>query len=216
MTDPLLRTPPHQDWLTLVLLICFAIACVVEYTSSRGMLRSWFRYSIKIDHLDDIESRHKNVSPTSIARLLIFVISISILVTAYKEKPELASGNFVFFLQNLVMLTCFYLLKYYLSKLLAYIAKLELIYIAFQNLKSYHYGILGYAILILLIITTYSFSLDNPFILYTGTLFLFVLTIVMILSRSLRLFTQHPYYFLLYLCALEIGPYLLLYKYFIV
>jgi len=216
MTEPLLRNPPQEDWLTLVLLTCFAIACVVEYTSSRGMLRSWFRYSIKIDHLDDIESQYKNASPTLLARLLIYVTAISILVTAYKQIPEIANGKFIFFLQNLVILTCFYLLKYYISKLLAHVAKLELVYIAFQNLKSYHFGILGYAILILLTITTYIPLLDNPFILYTGTLILFALTAGMILARSLRVFTQHPYYFLLYLCALEIGPYLLLYKYFIV
>jgi len=157
------------------------------------------------------ELRH----PFSILLFVIQLISISLFVNLF--FLEKGKANVLLFLQILFVVFVFIIVKTSIEKIIGTIFSIE------KLIDHYIYEKLSYRnfLSLLLIITNliFYFSIKpdlNTLLILTGILFL---VNMLILSHSYKnyrsLIFSNLFYFLLYICALEISPYLILYKAFI-
>ena len=157
------------------------------------------------------ELRH----PFSILLFIIQLISISLFINLF--FLEKGKANVLLFLQILFVVFVFIIVKTSIEKMIGAIFSIE------KLIDHYIYEKLSYRnfLSLLLIITNliFYFSIKpdlNTLLILTGILFLVNMLILSYSYKNYRsLIFSNLFYFLLYICALEISPYLLLYKAFI-
>jgi len=157
------------------------------------------------------ELRH----PFSILLFVIQLISISLFVNLF--FLEKGKANVLLFLQILFVVFVFIIVKTSIEKIIGTIFSIE------KLIDHYIYEKLSYRnfLSLLLIITNliFYFSIKpdlNTLLILTGILFLVNMLILSYSYKNYRsLIFSNLFYFLLYICALEISPYLILYKAFI-
>ena len=157
------------------------------------------------------ELRH----PFSILLFVIQLISISLFVNLF--FLEKGKANVLLFLQILFVVFVFIIVKTSIEKMIGAIFSIE------KLIDHYIYEKLSYRnfLSLLLIITNliFYFSIKpdlNTLLILTGILFLVNMLILSYSYKNYRsLIFSNLFYFLLYICALEISPYIILYKAFI-
>jgi len=157
------------------------------------------------------ELRHR----FSILLFVIQLISISLFVNLF--FLEKGKANVLLFLQILFVVFVFIIVKTSIEKIIGTIFSIE------KLIDHYIYEKLSYRnfLSLLLIITNliFYFSIKpdlNTLLILTGILFLVNMLILSYSYKNYRsLIFSNLFYFLLYICALEISPYLILYKAFI-
>ena len=157
------------------------------------------------------ELRH----PFSILLFIIQLISISLFINLF--FLEKGKANVLLFLQILFVVFVFIIVKTSIEKMIGAIFSIE------KLIDHYIYEKLSYRnfLSLLLIVTNLIFYFSvkpdlNTLLIFTGILFLINILILFYTYKNYRsLIFSNFFYFLLYLCALEISPYLILYKAFI-
>ena len=157
------------------------------------------------------ELRH----PFSILLFVIQLISNSLFVNLF--FLEKGKANVFLFLQILFVVFVFIIVKTSIEKMIGAIFSIE------KLINHYIYKKLSYRnfLSLLLIITNFIFYFSikpdlNILLILTGILFLLNMLILSYSYKNYRsLIFNNLFYFLLYICALEISPYLILYKAFI-
>jgi len=157
------------------------------------------------------ELRH----PFSILLFVIQLISISLFVNLF--FLEKGKANVLLFLQILFVVFVFIIVKTSIEKMIGAIFSIE------KLIDHYIYEKLSYRnfLSLLLIITNliFYFSIKpdlNILLILTGILFLVNMLILSFSYKNYRsLIFNNLFYFLLYICALEISPYIILYNAFI-
>ena len=213
MLQTAIRATNGGDWMLLILAVAFFVICVSEYSSSRGILNTWYRYSIKVDTLLKEVKELPKVTLSLYGRMTVYLLTAALVIFSYFKRNDLNyEDDLKGFLLVFVAFIIFHLVKHYLSKLISNLLKIEDLYNALSYLKSYHFGLLGYFIWMILIIFVVSgggFSYD---IFFGIVLVAWVLNAMTIIFRSLTLFGIKPYHYIVYLCTLEILPYLVFIK----
>jgi hypothetical protein len=207
-----LRTPITEDWITIILVVCLLLISVSEYFSTYSFTQSWIRFSKKPDTSMN-ESNTASLTIPVLGRLVLYSVCISLLLIEfeqyYLEKPI----NLNKFLSYWVVTCTLFIAAHYLSKLVAHICKFESSFDQITATRNYQRGLLSYVLAITYLWLYYSSIELDITIICTAALVLFTVNYV-VLAYRIRWFIFHsPLYFVLYLCALEIAPYLLLYKY---
>ncbi|WP_072877726.1 DUF4271 domain-containing protein [Salegentibacter echinorum] len=203
------------DWITLTLMGAFLLLAIVRtyyphrFNDFRSLLTSnkfmMFR-----------GKKNKAFHPFNILLFCIHIISISLLLflffNLFWSEPEIEPG--IIFIRIATACGSFILLKFGLEKIVGNVFDLD------EVVDSYLYQKLSYrnfTALILLIpslIFIYTYT-PTPSALYT-LLGLVVLTnvfsLLLIYRKNQNLISGNWFYFILYLCALEIAPYIILYK----
>lgn len=215
-----LRTPLTEDWTAITLTVCLLSISLCEYFSKNTFMQSWIRYSKKPDS-SIIESPKDSLNIPVVGRLLVYTIMISLFFSSLEgliNLPRLNVSTDLKKFLSLWVLTCTYLLVlHYLSKLVAHVCKFESYFDHITAARNFQRGILSYLLYVI-----YLFFYYDSFIGIANStigiivLFLFLVNFLTLLYRVRGFIIQSPLYFILYLCALEIAPYLLLYKYIIV
>lgn len=146
------------------------------------------------------------------------VLAFSMLIYQYLgvAVPNTGEG-FLKYLQIVAGYTVFVTFKFYLEKLIAHVLDFEAL------LDRYLYEKLSYlnlmAVVLMVILPFLSFSLEAQKVFYLvlfGVLALFYLLILFsTVKRNQELLFRHFFYFILYLCALELAPLVILYQVFV-
>ncbi len=128
-------------------------------------------------------------------------------------KPELKNQNWLY-LQVFTGFGAFVFFKFYFEKLVAHVFMIE------QIAHRYLFEKLNYSNFIALFLLVL-----NMFLIYTiepgtqllygcvaGIILLHLISLVSSIKRNYQLIFKNIFYFILYLCALEIAPYIIVYK----
>lgn len=202
------------DWVTLIMVGCILIIAILKIIYPKRfddfiklpVSNNYFLAKGKSEEL-----RH----PFSILLFVIQLISISLFVNLF--FLEKGKANVLLFLQILFVVFVFIIVKTSIEKMIGAIFSIE------KLIDHYIYEKLSYRnfLSLLLIITNliFYFSIKpalNILLILTGILFLVNMLILSYSYKNYRsLIFSNLFYFLLYICALEISPYLILYKAFI-
>ncbi len=191
----------------LVSLICITLAKVMDEQRFQSYLALLFNYRyLKVYSKEKNQTQHW-------FNVLLFIpqlITFSLIIKEAIGYFQLATGSNI--LVIISFLTLFILFKYYLEKIISTIFDIT------EFTESFQFHKLTYrnysAMLLIPFLTYYTFSNLPKNILIITILGLFislnVISLVLTLTNHQKSISRHLFYFILYLCALEIAPYLML------
>ena len=207
------RIIENKDWATVLFIFCFIILA-----ANKAINPSQFYDFIKLPFNQKYASTYRDpsnlFSKFTISLFIIQLISMSFLVQIILSFNGYTSKtNWITYIQIFTSLSVFILIKFYLEKIIATTFNMEEFIDSF-NLKKVNYrSFTGLMILPIVIFLFYN-SVNSLFF------FWILIVIILIISTYFYFITVKNYqnlilhnifYFILYLCTLEIGPYYFLY-----
>jgi hypothetical protein len=210
------RIIENNDWATILFLLCVGIIAVNK-TISSVRFNEFIRlaYSDKYTKIYRDSSNLMSGFTVSMFVLQLFSFSFFTLLVLHQfEKTE--KTNFIVFIQIFTFLTVFILSKFLIEKIIATAFKIEEFSEQFNLLKVNYRAYFGFILLPVNIILFYN-SFDSNLFFWILLIALFVInttTYLVALKLYQNLLMRKIFYFILYLCTLEIAPYYFIYNWF--
>ena len=208
------RAYEYRDWITLLFIICFLLLVIAKSLYSQrfqefiSLLSSGKFISFK-------GKENRAFHPFNILMLLFQSIVTSIFIyIIYHYFFETEYSPLVIFIRIITAFICFVLIKTGIEKIVANIFELD------EKIDYYLFQKFSYRSFLSILL--FLGSLILIYAVQPNTLILAVIGIIIILGNAIAIFLiykryqgqliQNWFYFILYLCALEIAPYYILFK----
>jgi hypothetical protein len=208
-----------KDWATILFVVCFALIAI-----NRTVFETRFTEFVKLAVSDKYTKIYKDsgniMSGFTISFFFIQVISFTFLLqfilsldyfNHVKEKT-----SWVDFIQLFTLIAAFILSKYLIEKIIATAFNIEDFNEQFNLHKVNYRTYIGLLLLPVNVILFYNDTIP-AFVIYTLIGLIIASTVISYLV-SLRIYQNlilgKLFYFILYLCALEIAPYYFMYYWF--
>jgi hypothetical protein len=144
-----------------------------------------------------------------------FVISVSVfLFFSYDTFISEAVFDLVLFLKIILGIFLFFLIKIMIERLIGSVFDIENLMDAYLFQKTTFKNFSGFLFLFFNLFILYS-PIDNQWLIYACITLVLISNLIGFINSyqsNLTVVNLNLFYFLLYLCALEIGPYILLFK----
>ena len=202
------------DWVTLIIVGCIIVIAILKVIYPKRF-EDFIRLPVSNSYFlakgKSEELRH----PFSILLFLIQLISISLF--AYLFFLEKGKATVLLFFQILSAVFIFIIVKTSIEKMIGTIFSIKNVIDQYIYEKLTYRNFISLLLIIANLIFYFSVKPDlNTLLIFTGILFLINILFLFYSYKNYRsLIFSNFFYFLLYLCALEISPYLILYKAFI-
>ena len=202
------------DWVTLIMVGCIVVIAILKVIYPKRF-EDFIRLPVSNNYFlakgKSEELRH----PFTVLLFLIQLISISLFV--YLFFLEKGKATVLLFFQILSAVFIFIIVKTSIEKMIGAIFSIKNIIDQYIYEKLSYRNFISLLLIIANLIFYFSVKPDlNTLLIFTGILFLINILILFYSYKKYRsLIFSNFFYFLLYLCALEISPYLILYKAFI-
>lgn len=207
------RLIENKDWATLLFVLTFAL---IAFTKSVYENRFGdFMNLLFSDKYAKVYRDSSNIKSTFTVALFIaqvisfsFFIQLTLSIFGYASKTD-----WVFFIQITTLLTFFILAKFLIEKIIATAFSIEEFVEQFNLQKVTYRTYIGLIILPINIILFYydSYSTNIPLIIIGIILLVNTLTYLISIKKYQNLILGKLFYFILYICALEIAPYYFVY-----
>jgi len=203
------------DWITIVILTCVILLATAKILntvrfSEFMMLFSNNKYTVLNQKVNKL-STWFNALLT-----LVQVLSISLFIFLYANTAQWASeGTDLDLYLKISSLYLFILVcKILVEKIISTIFSIETLIDDYVFHKISYRNFLGVILLPLNLIFVYTTKPSKIILIILIILLLFLNLIVLfsIYKKNENIILNHKFYFILYLCALEIGPYFILYR----
>lgn len=213
--EHLLKADLNRDWLLLMLIGALLVLGLLRYRFPRRMAELML---LPInDKYFALEGRQKGIGhPFNLAMLGVQITAFGLLLAAIKmtrsATPELL--NFALFIKGVLVISLYLILRYSLDWAVGYIFNCQKILSEYRYQRLSFHHLIALALLFLLTIMFFSalsFQTLTPVILF-GVIFALFTTVIYSVRRNSATLITNFLYFILYICALEIAPYALLYQ----
>lgn len=212
------RLTSGKDWATLLFVACFAIIAI-----NRNVFENRFSEFIKLAVSDKYTKIYKDsgnmLSWFTISFFLIQVISFTFLLQfllSYNNDDPEKKTSWIFFIQLFTLIGVFILAKYLIEKIIATAFNIEEFNELFNLHKVNYRTYIGLLLLPVNIFLFYN-TTQHPIVIYVIIGLIIAASITSYLV-SLRIYQNlilgKLFYFILYLCTLEIAPYYFMYYWF--
>lgn len=207
------RLIESKDWATIVFVLALALV-VIAKTSFENRFNDFVRLLISDKYLKIYRDSSHLMSGFTILLFIVNLISLTFFIQLVLDHFDYGSKlDWTLFVRIFTLLMVFILSKFLLEKIIATIFGIEELIETFNlqkvNFRTY-IGLLLLPVSIILFYSSYS----------TNSLILTIIAIVLIINVlgyfiSLRIYQNllisKLFYFILYLCTLEIAPYYFIY-----
>ena len=210
------RLIENKDWATILFVLCVGIIAVNKTISSVR-----FNEFIRLAYSDKYTKIYKDssnlMSGFTVSMFVLQLFSFSfftLLVLNQFDKTEKTNG--IVYIQIFTFLTVFILSKFLIEKIVATAFKIEEFNEQFNLLKVNYRAYFGFILLPVNIILFYN-TFDSKLFFWILLVALFVINIttyIVALKLYQNLLMRKIFYFILYLCTLEIAPYYFIYNWF--
>ena len=210
------RIIESKDWATVLFVLCVGIIAVNKTISSVR-----FNEFIRLAYSDKYTKIYKDssnlMSGFTVSMFVLQLFSFSfftLLVLNQFDKAEKTDG--IVYIQIFTFLTVFILSKFLIEKIVATAFKIEEFNEQFNLLKVNYRAYFGFILLPVNIILFYN-TFDSKLFFWILLVALFVINIttyIVALKLYQNLLMRKIFYFILYLCTLEIAPYYFIYNWF--
>jgi hypothetical protein len=210
------RIIESKDWATLLFVVCFAIIAVNKTISSVR-----FNEFVRLAYSDKYTKIYRDssnlMSGFTISMFILQLISFSfftLLVLNQFNKAE--KTDLIVYIQIFTFLSVFILSKYLIEKIIATTFKIEEFNEQFNLLKVNYRAYFGFILLPVNIVLFYNTLNSNWFfwLLSITLITINIITYLVALKLYQNLLLRKIFYFILYLCTLEIAPYYFIYNWF--
>ncbi|WP_335973495.1 DUF4271 domain-containing protein [Gaetbulibacter jejuensis] len=210
----MLREVVSNEWFTI-----FIVLGLVLVTLSKFLFENRFKDFLLVignsKYLKIYSRDQKFIDGFDTLMFLNLLISVSIFsFIAYSELVLPSEFDLTLFVKVLFAIGALILIKVLLERLLASLFEIDELIDAYLFQKTSYLNYSGFVLLPINILLIYSITPSKPLIYTVISLVLLINLIGFITSfkKHQKLIFDNLFYFILYLCALEIGPYLILYK----
>ncbi|WP_242131276.1 DUF4271 domain-containing protein [Aestuariivivens marinum] len=213
----MIRETPSNELFTILLVACLLIVAIAKLVSSKRF--NEFIYVFTNSKYLNIYARDQKFFDKFDALLFVnLIISASIFVILalqFFNGIDYTSINLLF--KITVGIGSFILIKVLIERLIGSLFEIDNLIDTYLFQKITYKNYLGLMLLPINAFLIYSFKPSAPlFYIMLGLLFVVNITgLVTSFKRHQSLIKTNFFYFILYLCALEIAPYIILYKVFI-
>ena len=210
------RIIENKDWATILFVLSFAIIAITK-TSFETRFADYSKLIISDKYNKIYKDSSQLLSWFNIGLMFVLFTSMSFFILLILDNMELASKyNWVLFIQLITICGVFILGKYLVEKIVAVAFDFEEV-IEQYNLQKVNYR--TYISLCLLPINMLLYYTNNLSIIVIYVLIAVVLVAnVLSYLNSLKIYQKFIigklFYFILYLCTLEIAPYYFVYYWF--
>lgn len=207
------RITENKDWATFLFILCFATIAITKsvYENRFGDFMNLI-FSDKYATMYRDGSHLKNSFTISLFFVQVisfaFFIQLSLNLFGYASKTDL-----MLYIQILTFLIFFILSKYLLEKIIATAFNIEEFVEQFNLQKVTYRTYIGLIILPINIILFYydTISRNIALIIIPIILFISLITYLISIKKYQKIIFGKLFYFILYLCTLEIAPYFIMY-----
>lgn len=217
--ESIVRHTTHNDWITLAFILIGLLLLLANFIDQKRLhllitLPFSTIFFVQYEHSKDNSIKIFNVVLSAIS---LMVMGLFIYLWLHKYSLQISDTNITYgFVIGLIAI--YFLVKYVVSYFVAWLfdsieTYKEMVYFKTNMLLG-----INLYLLVLIIFAVYFFDWKGVYITWVGIIFL-----VLLLFRYLLFFgflrrmpNFNLYYFILYLCAFEIAPLLLLYKWLLI
>jgi hypothetical protein len=206
----------NTNWVTITFLFMFGLLALLNYFYSIRFIKFIGIFKTKQYYTDYIKKAITIVDFFNLFLLIFLLNSYALLILKVIEyfDSNIVKNQFILFLKVNLILFAFITLRYFLGKLLSVIFQMRKEQEILTLVKLNHLSkisILIFPGVILLYYTHYNHSI---LLLITAsiTALLLIYKYIRILIQNQKLIYGNLFYFILYLCALEILPFVLIFK----
>lgn len=213
-----LRVIENKDWATILFVISFATVAI-----TKSAFENRFAEFAKLIYSDKYTNMYKDGSnlKSSFTIALFFVQLMSFaffiqLSLSYFEINNVKKTDWVLFIQIITFLIYFVFCKFLIEKIIATSFDIEEILEQFNLQKVIFRTYIGLFLMPINIILYYNDVVSRNFMLALIVIVLIVnvLTYLVSIKNYQNIIFSKLFYFILYLCALEIAPYYFMYYWF--
>jgi hypothetical protein len=210
------RIIESKDWATLLFVVCLGIVTVNKSIS-------WVRFSefIRLAYSSKYNKIYRDsgnlLDGFTVSMFVLQLISFSFFILlVIQQFATLETNTLILYIQIFTLLSVFVLSKYLIEKIIATAFKIEEFNEHFNLLKVNYRTYLSLLLLPISIILFYNPIQSNLFfgILIIILIVTNMITYVVALKLHQNLLIRKIFYFILYLCTLEIAPYYFIYNWF--
>lgn len=200
--------PP--DWITALMVFSLFLLVVLKTLNSQ----KFYGYLTSIVNKGFLEIQAEDrESPLNLFDFiftLFSIIALSLGTFIVFDAYELGFDSKLTFLDTVTLVLAYFVVRLIAEQFLIRLFSLSSILLFYQlSKRSYLYSI---SLLIWVLILAYLYGNANIRFFLVACGFLFLVRIIVILSTNKNLIFSNLFYFILYLCAFEIAPLLVLFK----
>jgi hypothetical protein len=208
-----LRTIENKDWATLIFLATFAMI-VVAKSVFEARFYDFVRLVVSTKYLKIYKDSSHLLSGFNVLLFVVNIVSLSFFIQIVLHHFGYGSKtDWVLFVQIFTLLSVFILSKFLVEKIIAETFNIEELIEQFNLQKVTYRTYIGLLLLPVTILLFYSNYASNSIYLIIISILLVINAITYLLSLKIyqNLIIPKLFYFILYLCALEIAPYYFIY-----
>lgn len=209
----MLRTPLSNDTITIVLLICLVLITLARYTNAKR-LYTYFGILVNSQYVNRYSKDLKIFDYFNSLIFLVFNLVSSAIIFQFIKADSNTKSDFKLFAIIFLAVFLFYGMKLVLELTLSKILQVDFFFkpYFFRKISYRHFfGILSLPFLAYLSYHNGFSKVYALWILY-GLGLLYLISYIILIKPFFEKIKQNMFYFILYLCALEISPYVILYK----
>lgn len=212
------RVFQHQDMITGIYVLIFGLITLIKFLYPKrftALSNCLISKSYFLDYANELSESF------SMFHVLLFVVQnliFTILFYNYfffEEVSHLFGADWLGALRIFTGLSLYFIFQLVFGKTASIIFRFEELYTAIRVYKFSYLKVAAFALLPVLLLQNYAFQ-ENRDALVMGTAFVFVsvlfLRVILIVVKNNKLIIERLFYFILYLCTLEIAPLLIIYK----
>ncbi len=212
------RTIKSEDWVIIPIFIglFLLVSIIVRYSKYLGVLFESLVYRFSSNK--NLNEKNKQFKRLTIFLDILFVISFALavdqIVKGLKVYIPPQKFQFIIFLAISALVITLRVFQLIVFKLTSVISDQKIFFKELFNISSLYTRTLGVFLLPMVFFITYSSGLLNSLFIYLSIL----ITLIMLIIRIINIFRAFIvrgfsiFYFILYLCALEIAPLLIIWK----
>ena len=195
----MLRDSMSNDLLTIILLCSILLIVILKKIDPLK-----FKLNLSLSKRD-VKNKFFGIKLIDIIYKILFVSNLSILLTFYKiDKFEI-----VVYLSLLKLLSIFFIFRIFIDYLIGNLFAIQQLMKKYIYSKIIYFNSLGFLLIIFNFLVTYYFYYSKNFtiiFIFISSLFL-VYSYFSIFFSMKKILIKNWFYFILYLCTLEIIPY---------
>ncbi len=213
----MLREIISNDWFTLLIVLSLCVLAIAKYTFSNRF--NDFLWVVGNSKYLKIYSREQKFIDWFDALMFFNLIISGSLFSflSYNTLVTTIAFDILLFLKILLGIGALLLIKILLERLIGSLFEIDALIDSYIFQKTNYKNYLGLVLLPINILLIFTLQ-PKPSIIYVVFGLLFVINLIGFITSfktHQKLIINNFFYFILYLCALEIAPYIILYKLFI-
>lgn len=212
----MLRETLSNEWFTIIIVICLLILATTKYLFPSRFL-DFLATPVNSKYLKVYARDQKFIDLFDGLLYANFSISLAVFVfLVYKNQIQTIDFEMILFLKIAFGIAAIFLIKILLERLIGSLFDLDNLIDSYLFQKTSYKNYLGIILLPLNLLLIFSLIPSKELFIIIAAILILINLVGFITSvrNHQKLIISNLFYFILYLCAFEIAPYIILYKVF--